>query len=108
MDVRALSEIAFRIVFGSLCLATFGIFFGLVYKGIDRKLSAHMQGRIGPPFRQPFRDVAKLFVKENIVPDHAIPWVFNLIPLVGLIGTISILVYLPLEDLHPCSQQVGT
>jgi formate hydrogenlyase subunit 4 len=55
-----------------------------------------MQGRIGPPFRQPFRDVAKLFVKENIVPDHAIPWVFNFVPLVGLIGTLSILVYLPL------------
>ncbi|HWR63706.1 MAG TPA: complex I subunit 1 family protein, partial [Candidatus Thermoplasmatota archaeon] len=74
----------------------FGIFFGLVCKGIDRKISAHMQGRIGPPLRQPFRDVSKLFVKENIVPDHAIPWFFNLIPLVGLIGTLSILVYLPL------------
>lgn len=96
MDVRTLSELSLRIVFGSLGLAAFGIFFGLVYKGIDRKISAHMQGRIGPPLRQPFRDVAKLFVKENIVPDHAIPWVFNLIPLVGLIGTLSILVYLPL------------
>jgi formate hydrogenlyase subunit 4 len=101
MDVRALSEIGLRIVFGSLGLAAFGIFFGLVYKGIDRKLSAHMQGRIGPPFRQPFRDVAKLFVKENIVPDQAIPWVFNLVPLVGLIGAISILVYLPLAGFPP-------
>jgi len=92
MDVRTLSELSLRIVFGSLGLAAFGIFFGLVYKGIDRKISSHMQGRIGPPLRQPFRDVAKLFVKENIVPDHAIPWVFNLIPLVGLIGTLSIFV----------------
>jgi formate hydrogenlyase subunit 4 len=55
-----------------------------------------MQGRIGPPLRQPFRDVAKLFAKENIVPDQAITWVFNLIPLVGLISTLSILVFLPL------------
>lgn len=101
MDVRTLSELGLRIVFGSLGLALFGIFFGLVYKGVDRKLSAHMQGRIGPPFRQPFRDVAKLFVKENIVPDHAIPWVFNLVPLVGLIGTLSILVYLPLGGFPP-------
>jgi formate hydrogenlyase subunit 4 len=107
MDVRALSEIALRIVFGSLGLAAFGIFFGLVYKGIDRKLSAHMQGRIGPPFRQPFRDVAKLFVKENIVPDHAIPWIFNLIPLVGLIGTLSILVYLPLGGFPPLFSSGG-
>jgi len=96
MDVRAFSELFLRIVIGSLGLACFGIVFGLIYKGIDRKLSARMQGRIGPPLRQPFRDVAKLFTKENIVPDHAITWVFNLIPLVGLIATLSILVFLPL------------
>jgi formate hydrogenlyase subunit 4 len=101
MDIRALAEVGVRVVFGSLGLAVFGIFFGLVYKGIDRKLSAHMQGRIGPPLRQPFRDVVKLFAKENIVPDHAIPWIFNFIPLVGLIVTTSILVYLPLGSFPP-------
>jgi formate hydrogenlyase subunit 4 len=101
MDIRALSEIGVRLVLGSLGLAVFGIFFGLVYKGIDRKLSAHMQGRVGPPLRQPFRDVVKLFAKENIVPDQAIPWVFNFIPLVGLIVTTSILVYLPLGGFPP-------
>ncbi len=101
MDVRSLSEFGLRIVLGSLGLALFGIFLGLFYKGVDRKLSAHMQGRIGPPLRQPFRDIAKLFVKENIVPDHAIPWIFNLVPLVGLIGTLSILVYLPFGGFPP-------
>ncbi len=84
------------VLFGTLGLVIFGIFFGLVYKGIDRKLAAHMQGRIGPPIRQPFRDVGKLFVKENIVPENAIPWIFNLAPLVGLVATISILLYLPI------------
>jgi formate hydrogenlyase subunit 4 len=66
-----------------------------------------MQGRIGPPFRQPFRDVAKLFVKENIVPDNAIPWIFNLIPLVGLVVTISILLYLPLGGFPPLFSSGG-
>lgn len=107
MDIHALIELSLRIVFGSLGLAAFGIFFGLVYKGIDRKLSAHMQGRIGPPFRQPFRDVAKLFTKENIVPDHAIPWIFNLVPLIGLIVTISILVYIPLGGFPPLLSSGG-
>jgi formate hydrogenlyase subunit 4 len=60
-----------------------------------------MQGRIGPPIRQPFRDVVKLFEKENIIPDHAIPWLFNLIPLIGLIATVSILLYLPLGGFAP-------
>jgi formate hydrogenlyase subunit 4 len=35
--------------------------------GVDRKLSARMQGRWGPPLLQPFYDVAKLLQKENIV-----------------------------------------
>jgi formate hydrogenlyase subunit 4 len=107
MDVVALSELSLRIILGALGLAGFGIIFGLVFKGIDRKLSAHMQGRIGPPFRQPFRDIVKLFSKENIVPDHAIPWVFNLIPLVGLICTISILIYIPLGGFPPLFSSGG-
>jgi formate hydrogenlyase subunit 4 len=107
MDFQALSELSVRIIFGTLGIAAFGIFFGLLYKGIDRKISAHMQGRIGPPFRQPFRDVAKLFVKENIVPDSAIPWIFNLIPLIGLIVTTSILLYLPLGGFPPLFSTSG-
>ncbi len=35
--------------------------------GIDRKLTARMQGRRGPPVRQAFYDVAKLWGKESIV-----------------------------------------
>ena len=35
--------------------------------GIDRKLTARMQGRRGPPILQAFYDVAKLWGKENIV-----------------------------------------
>ena len=39
---------------------------GLV-AGIDRKVTARMQGRVGPPLLQPFYDVGKLFEKENPV-----------------------------------------
>ena len=39
---------------------------GLV-AGIDRKVTARMQGRVGPPVIQPFYDVGKLFEKENPV-----------------------------------------
>lgn len=35
--------------------------------GIDRKITAHMQGRVGPSVFQPFYDVGKLFEKENAV-----------------------------------------
>lgn len=39
---------------------------GLV-AGIDRKITARMQSRVGPPILQPFYDVLKLLHKENVV-----------------------------------------
>ncbi len=101
MELVELSRTAIMIILGAIGLAVFGVIFGLLYKGVDRKISAHMQGRIGPPIRQPFRDVSKLFVKENIIPENAIPWVFNLAPIVGLVATISILLYLPIAGFQP-------
>jgi formate hydrogenlyase subunit 4 len=38
---------------------------GGLIAGIDRKVTARMQGRVGPPILQPFYDVGKLFEKEN-------------------------------------------
>lgn len=107
MDLINISQTALMTIIGTIGLALFGIFFGLVYKGIDRKLAAHMQGRIGPPLRQPFLDVAKLLTKENIVPENAIPWVFNLAPLAGLVAAISILLYMPLGGFPPLLSNMG-
>ena len=42
-------------------------FIGGLVAGIDRKVTARMQGRAGPPLLQPFYDVGKLFEKENLV-----------------------------------------
>ncbi|MDQ7789058.1 MAG: complex I subunit 1 family protein [Eubacteriales bacterium] len=40
---------------------------GGLLTGIDRKLSARMQGRIGPPILQPFYDFFKLWGKDTLV-----------------------------------------
>jgi len=82
------------ILFGSVLL-------GLVYKGLDRKLAAQMQGRIGPPIRQPFYDVVKLMVKENVVPEHAVGWLYNLMPVVSLVAVGTLLFYVPLGGFGP-------
>ena len=43
-------------------------FVGGILAGLDRKLSAKMQRRVGPPVLQPFYDVGKLFQKEKLTP----------------------------------------
>ena len=45
-----------------------GPFVGGLLAGLDRKLSAKMQRRVGPPVLQPFYDVGKLFQKEKQTP----------------------------------------
>ena len=40
---------------------------GGILSGIDRKVTARMQNRLGPPLLQPFYDFFKLLGKENIV-----------------------------------------
>src|SRR5512143_234064 len=40
---------------------------GCLLAGLDRKISARMQSRFGPPLLQPLYDVLKLWQKENIV-----------------------------------------
>jgi len=84
------------LIVGSVLVTFLGGVFGMLYRGIDRKLVAHMQGRVGPPIVQPFRDVQKLLMKENIIPDGAISWLFNAAPLLALISTVSLLLFIPL------------
>jgi len=91
----------------TLLVSFIGVFLGLLYKGFDRKITAMMQSRIGPPWRQPFRDVKKLFMKETIIPDTAVPWLFNLAPLVALITPLIALAYLPLGPFAPIFEGYG-
>lgn len=43
---------------------------GGLTSGFDRKITARMQGRQGPPLLQPFYDVIKLLKKETVVVNH--------------------------------------
>lgn len=50
----------------SIVFAVIGTFFGCLFAGIDRKISARMQGRVGPSILQPYYDVRKLFCKDRV------------------------------------------
>ncbi|MDR2163868.1 MAG: NADH-quinone oxidoreductase subunit H [Clostridiales Family XIII bacterium] len=53
-------------VIGLVCYLIAGPFVGGLLSGIDRKVTARMQGRFGPPIMQPFYDVRKLMEKEPV------------------------------------------
>ncbi len=77
-------------------LAIVGSLVGLIYLGIDRQLVARMQSRLGPPVVQPFRDVSKLLMKESIVPEGALVWLFQVAPVLCVMGSAALLLYIPL------------
>ncbi len=51
---------------GTLLFAILGPIVGCLLAGLDRIISARMQGRVGPPLLQPYYDVRKLFEKESV------------------------------------------
>ncbi|MBT7914907.1 NADH-quinone oxidoreductase subunit H, partial [Candidatus Bathyarchaeota archaeon] len=46
---------------------------GGLLAGVDRKLTARMQERMGPPLVQPFYDVLKLWGKEPMIANRMQP-----------------------------------
>ena len=46
---------------------------GGLLAGLDRKITARMQGRVGPPLLQPFYDVIKLWGKEPFISGYIQP-----------------------------------
>ncbi len=54
------------VLVGTVAFAVLGPVVGCLLSGLDRKISARMQGRVGPPLLQPYYDVRKLMGKERV------------------------------------------
>ncbi|MBR0403732.1 MAG: NADH-quinone oxidoreductase subunit H [Eggerthellaceae bacterium] len=51
---------------GTVAFAIVAPILGCLLAGLDRIISARMQGRVGPPLLQPYYDVRKLLAKDNV------------------------------------------
>ncbi len=77
--------IVYLIVFGFILTAVLGF----IASWIDRKITARIQYRKGPPFLQPVIDILKLLGKETLIPKEASKAMFMIAPLLGF-GSVVI------------------
>jgi len=78
--------IVYLIVFGFAATAILG----LITSWIDRKVTARVQYRVGPPFLQPIYDIVKLLGKETVIPAGASKVTFLIAPVIGISGVIAV------------------
>lgn len=89
--------ILYFIVFGFLVSAIIG----LLISWIDRKVTARVQYRVGPPLLQPFIDIVKLLGKELLVPKGASKITFLFSPILGIVSIMIVSTLLCLVNIWP-------
>ena len=72
----------------------FAVLLGMLYRGVDRKLTARFQNRIGPPIWQAYYDFIKLMSKETIVPKGTSA-LFMLSPVLAVAALFTLTASLP-------------
>jgi len=78
----------------------FSAVMGLLAGWIDRKVTARLQWRVGPPWHQNFTDILKLLGKEVILPEGA-KMTFLLSPALGLLSLILVVTILGRSLISP-------
>jgi NADH-quinone oxidoreductase subunit H len=80
---------------------------GLLASWIDRKVTARVQWRVGPPWYQPFVDIVKLLGKETILPTTASKKTFLMAPILGLVSITLVSTLIWIMDVNPTTGFVG-
>ena len=74
---------------------------GLLASWIDRKVTARVQYRVGPPILQPLIDIVKLLGKETLVPNGVSKITFLAAPAIGLASVMLVSTVLWVNNLNP-------
>ncbi len=85
----------------------FALGMGLFLKGLDRRMEARLQRRVGPPLIQPMLDIAKLLTKETLIPETAHRQAFLLAPVIGFVGMAICAAFIPISGLYHGMSNMG-
>ncbi len=87
---------------GVVVLVSMMMLIDILLVWVERKVVARFQDRLGPnrvgPFGiiQPFADIIKLLIKEDITPDGADRVIYNLAPILSLMSVLLLWAIVPL------------
>ena len=95
--------ISYSLVFGFLLTAIIG----LLASWIDRKVTARVQYRVGPPLLQPLIDIIKLLGKETLIPAGASKITFLMAPIIGLASVILVSTLLWVNNINQSNTFLG-
>ncbi|MFH0919779.1 MAG: NADH-quinone oxidoreductase subunit H [Fibrobacterota bacterium] len=70
------------------------------FAGVIRKVTALVQSRKGPPLLQPYMDLAKLLIKEDIEVGH-VPVMQRFSALLSLAAMLAVVLFLPVTGYAP-------
>jgi NADH-quinone oxidoreductase subunit H len=88
--------IVYFLLYGFLLTAAIG----LLASWIDRKVTARVQYRVGPPILQPLIDIIKLSGKETLVPAGASKATFLMAPVLGFGSVVVVSTLLWMNDIR--------
>ncbi|NCO24727.1 MAG: hypothetical protein COZ07_10150 [Candidatus Infernicultor aquiphilus] len=80
---------------------------GLLASWIDRKVTARIQYRVGPPLLQPLIDIVKLLGKETLIPAGSSKITFLMAPIIGLASVILVSTLLWINNINPAKSFLG-
>ncbi len=84
----------------NLLQVIFVIAFAPLVEGVTTKLKENLQSKRGPSIFQPYRDLWKLFHKDEIVSDYT-SWIFRAAPYVAFAAPIFVALLIPVLTRYP-------